>query len=56
MKWPCYGAYARQIGLKNPVLRGGSFVAVALHATADLASNRFPAGSRLSFDTTGFAI
>ena len=33
---------------QEPRSRGGSFVAVALHATAGLASNRFPAGYRLS--------
>ena len=32
---------------QEPRLRGGSFVAVALHATAGLASNRFPASCRL---------
>ena len=33
---------------QEPRLRGGSSVAVALHATAGLASNRFSAGCRLS--------
>ena len=38
---------------QEPRLRGGSSVAVALHATAGLASNRFSAGCRLSLMRMG---
>jgi len=38
IKSPCYRASARWIGLRNPVLRGGSSVAVALYAMAGLVS------------------
>ncbi len=38
---------------QEPRLRGGSSVAVALHATAGLTSNRFPAGCCLSLMRMG---
>jgi len=38
---------------QEPRSRGGSFVAVALHATAELASNRFSAGCCLSLTRMG---
>jgi len=38
---------------QEPHSRGSSFVAVALHATAELASNRFPASCRLSLTRMG---
>jgi len=38
---------------QEPRLRGGSFVAVALHAMAGLASNRLPAGCCLSLTHMG---
>jgi len=51
-------AVLQSSGLMNqaqePRLWGGSFVAVALYATAELASNRFPAGCRLSLTRMGF--
>ena len=38
---------------QEPRSRDGNFVAVALHATAGLANNRFPAGCCLSLTRMG---
>jgi len=42
-----------EIGFKNPISRGDSSVAVAIHATAELASSRSSAGNCLSLMPMG---